>query len=103
MSTTFQWVRTTVLPNLTGVVAGVSGMVVGVPKGSQTGGIPQNLGAQDIAIELLQHKDKNCKIDRLDGADQQNQSVSYRGSISVLGRGVFMSFKSLILPFRKCP
>lgn len=43
------------------------------PEAGQAGAVPQDLGAKDIAVKLLERKDKEDEVQALDGAVQQDE------------------------------
>ena len=50
------------------------------PEGGQPGGVPQDLGPQNVAVELLEGQDKDGEVDRLKRIDQENQQSAGNGS-----------------------
>lgn len=50
------------------------------PKAGKAGGIAQNFWAQDIAVELLQRKDKKHEVKRLERVDEKDKQPAGNGT-----------------------
>ena len=47
---------------------------------NSTRGVPQDLGAQNIPVKLLEHKDKDHEINTLDRTDDEDQQGAWNGT-----------------------
>ena len=50
------------------------------PEAGQSRGVPQDLGAQNIPVKLLEHKDKDHEINTLDRTDDEDQQGAWNGT-----------------------